>query len=312
MRQAVFVLSVTTLLCAVLSHNPCSPARTFFRPRSSRRAGRESWQRIGDGVAILQGTTERPGEQALRQNNQFFYLTGVVEPRAIVTIDGRRSARRCTCSRATSAGRSGCSVPACSRRPEAAAATGVDAVAGARRFRRCGGRLRPRAAARSTRRSGRRSSAKHPPRDPVALWRATKADPWDGRDLARGSSSSQKLKAAAPQSDDQGSRSDPRRAARDQEPARDRGHPRGDADCRPRHHRGDARRAAGHERIRAAGRRRVRLQEARRLRAVVLRADRDRPQHVLLALPQEHRDARRTATSSSSTTRPTTSTTSRT
>src|SRR4029453_3425764 len=45
-------------------------------------------EKIGDGVAILQGTTERPGEQALRQNNQFFYLTGVVEPRAIVTIDG--------------------------------------------------------------------------------------------------------------------------------------------------------------------------------------------------------------------------------
>src|SRR3954452_21011195 len=45
--------------------------------------------RIGDAVAILQGATERPGEQPFRQNNQFFYLTGVVEPRAIVVIDGR-------------------------------------------------------------------------------------------------------------------------------------------------------------------------------------------------------------------------------
>src|SRR5262245_56740899 len=44
---------------------------------------------IGEGVAIVQGTTERPGEQPLRQNNQFFYLTGVVEPRAILVIDGR-------------------------------------------------------------------------------------------------------------------------------------------------------------------------------------------------------------------------------
>src|SRR5882672_12552784 len=44
---------------------------------------------IGEGVAILQGTTERPGEQPLRQNNQFFYLTGVVEPRAILVIDGK-------------------------------------------------------------------------------------------------------------------------------------------------------------------------------------------------------------------------------
>ncbi|MBO0859166.1 MAG: aminopeptidase P N-terminal domain-containing protein, partial [Chloracidobacterium sp.] len=44
---------------------------------------------IGDGVAVAQGTTERPGEQPLRQNNQFFYLTGVVEPRAILVIDGK-------------------------------------------------------------------------------------------------------------------------------------------------------------------------------------------------------------------------------
>src|SRR5215510_6314312 len=44
---------------------------------------------IGDGVAVLQGTTERRGESPLRQSNKFFYLTGVVEPRAMLTIDGR-------------------------------------------------------------------------------------------------------------------------------------------------------------------------------------------------------------------------------
>src|SRR5438477_4065960 len=49
---------------------------------------------IGEDVAILQRTTERPGEQPFRQSNQFFYLTGASEPRAIVTIDGR--ARRTT------------------------------------------------------------------------------------------------------------------------------------------------------------------------------------------------------------------------
>src|ERR1051326_7206561 len=45
--------------------------------------------KIGDAVAILQGTTERPGEQPLRQSNQFFYVCGVVEPRAILLIDGK-------------------------------------------------------------------------------------------------------------------------------------------------------------------------------------------------------------------------------
>ena len=44
---------------------------------------------IGDGIAIMQGTTERRGESPLRQSNQFFYLTGVVEPRALLIIDGK-------------------------------------------------------------------------------------------------------------------------------------------------------------------------------------------------------------------------------
>jgi Xaa-Pro aminopeptidase len=46
-------------------------------------------KQIGDGVAILQGTAERRGESALRQSNQFFYLTGVTESRALLIIDGR-------------------------------------------------------------------------------------------------------------------------------------------------------------------------------------------------------------------------------
>ena len=48
--------------------------------------------KIGEGVAILQGTTERPGEQPLRQANQFFYVCGVVEPRAL-RVEQRRELR---------------------------------------------------------------------------------------------------------------------------------------------------------------------------------------------------------------------------
>jgi Xaa-Pro aminopeptidase len=44
---------------------------------------------IGDGVAVLQGATEYPAYVAFRQNNQFFYLTGVEVPRALVLLDGR-------------------------------------------------------------------------------------------------------------------------------------------------------------------------------------------------------------------------------
>jgi Xaa-Pro aminopeptidase len=44
---------------------------------------------IGDGVAVLHGAPEMAAEVAFRQNNQFFYLTGVEVPRAVLTIDGR-------------------------------------------------------------------------------------------------------------------------------------------------------------------------------------------------------------------------------
>ncbi len=44
---------------------------------------------IGEGAAILQGATEYPGYLKFRQNNQFFYLTGVEVPRAILIVDGK-------------------------------------------------------------------------------------------------------------------------------------------------------------------------------------------------------------------------------
>ena len=44
---------------------------------------------IGDGVAVVQGAAEVPAYRPFRQNNQFFYVTGVVEPRAMVMLDGR-------------------------------------------------------------------------------------------------------------------------------------------------------------------------------------------------------------------------------
>ncbi len=66
--------------------------------------------KIGDAVAIMQGTTERPGEQPLRQSNQFFYVTGVVEPRALLVMDGRTKKSTLFLNpRVENARRSGCS-----------------------------------------------------------------------------------------------------------------------------------------------------------------------------------------------------------
>ena len=84
------LLAISSLLAAhplfsqpVFTGPDVFPAEEFAARRARVMA------RIGDGVAIIQGTTERPGEQPLRQANQFFYITGVVEPRAILVIDGR-------------------------------------------------------------------------------------------------------------------------------------------------------------------------------------------------------------------------------
>src|SRR5262245_898781 len=44
---------------------------------------------IGDAVAVIQGATETAAYEKFRQSNQFFYLTGIEVPRAILTIDGR-------------------------------------------------------------------------------------------------------------------------------------------------------------------------------------------------------------------------------
>src|SRR5580700_978661 len=78
------------VLVALVKTCAAQPVFTNVFPPDEYAARRARvMDKIADGVAILQGTTERPGEQPLRQSNQFFYLTGVVEPRAILAIDGK-------------------------------------------------------------------------------------------------------------------------------------------------------------------------------------------------------------------------------
>ena len=166
----------------------------IFPPEEFAARRAKVMEKIGDGVAILQGTTERPGEQPLRQNNQFFYLTGVVEPRALVTIDGRTKKTTLYLQPRNERREQRMLGPGLYPGPEAAAATGIDqvlprdeftaAVAGfARDQRAFYTPFRPEVL-------GEASSS-----DPAALWRATKADPWDGR-ISREEQFLQKLKTA--------------------------------------------------------------------------------------------------------------------
>jgi Xaa-Pro aminopeptidase len=150
---------------------------------------------IGDGIAVLQGATEYPAYVPFRQNNQFFYLTGVEVPRAIVLIDGRT-------------GKTILFVPPRNERlersegpvlvpgEEAARLTGIDAV-------------RPRdefaAALAAAVQRGRtvytplraESLGAGTPRAASAHAEATAADPWDGRP-SRETQFVERLKARAP------------------------------------------------------------------------------------------------------------------
>src|SRR5260370_21904116 len=77
------------LWAALVSAQPVFRGSEIF-PREEFAARRaQVMAQIGEGVAIVLGTTEPPGEMPFRQNSQFFYLTGVTEPRANVIIDGR-------------------------------------------------------------------------------------------------------------------------------------------------------------------------------------------------------------------------------
>jgi Xaa-Pro aminopeptidase len=196
MKKALCALAAVAILTALPSAQPVFTGAEIFPPEEFAARRAKVMEQIGDGVAILQGTTERPGEQPLRQNNQFFYLTGVVEPRAIVTIDARTKKTTLYLQPKNDRRERRMLGPALSPGPEAATSIGIDAVLPRDEFTRA-----VEAFARDARVIytpfrpevlGEASSS-----DPAALWRATKADPWDGR-ISREEQFVQKLKALAP------------------------------------------------------------------------------------------------------------------
>src|SRR5579864_1662100 len=136
-------------------------------------------QKIGQAVAILQGTTERPGEQPLRQANQFFYVTGVVEPRAILAIDGRTRRSTLFLNPRNERRENGMYGPGLYPGEEAAKATGIESVLPRDEFANLLAEFA---------REGRAIYTPYRPEvlssastGPIALARANKNDPWDGR-----------------------------------------------------------------------------------------------------------------------------------
>jgi Xaa-Pro aminopeptidase len=178
---------------------PVFTGTEIFPPEEFAARRAKVLAQIGDAIAVLQGTTERPGEQPLRQNNQFFYLTGVVEPRALAVIDGRTKKTTVFLQPYSERREQRMYGPGLHPGEDAARALGVDAVLARDEF------------AKLVADAGRDGRALYTPfrpevlgeassSDPRALAAATRNDPWDGR-ISREEQFVQKLKALLPQSD---------------------------------------------------------------------------------------------------------------
>ena len=154
---------------------------------------------LGDAVAILQGTTERPGEQPLRQGNQFYYLSGVVAPRAILLLDGRAKRTTLFLQPETERRVKVMFGPLLEPGDSAARATGVDSVLAREELA---------GALASLARDGRTIYTPFRPEvlgsasssDVVKLAAATKNDPWDGRS-SRVDAFIERLRTVAPRSE---------------------------------------------------------------------------------------------------------------
>jgi Xaa-Pro aminopeptidase len=192
------VCAAAVVLAANLLAQPVFRGTEIFPPEEFAARRASVMAQIGDGVAIVLGTSEPPGEMPFRQNSQFFYLTGVTEPRASVIIDGRARTTTVFLQPKTAAQDNSQYGPGMSPGTGAALALGVDAAVDRAEF----------TAAISALAKDKRTIltpfaaevlGSQSQGDPTRLWANNQKDPWDGRD-SREMTFVSKLKNAAPDS----------------------------------------------------------------------------------------------------------------
>jgi Xaa-Pro aminopeptidase len=148
------------------------PKEEFAQRRAALMA------KIGEGIAVIEGAAETGNSLKFRQNNQFYYLTGVEVPRAILLVDGRT--RRSTLflpprNERKEATEGPVLVPG----EEAVRLTGIEAVEVRDGFE---------AALKNAAQAKRAAFVPFRPEvlggasvsDPRQRWEASAADPWDG------------------------------------------------------------------------------------------------------------------------------------
>jgi Xaa-Pro aminopeptidase len=185
------------LLCASASFAQSLFTDSLPKEEFAERRAR-LMEKIGDGVAIIQGTTETGNSLKFRQNNQFYYLTGVEVPRAILLVDGKTK-RSALFLPPRNEGRERSEGPILTPGPEAVQISGIDAVEARDQFA---------SALKSAASMPRKAYLPFRPEvlggasvsDPRGRWNASEADPWDGG-LPRETLFIEKVKAAAPSLD---------------------------------------------------------------------------------------------------------------
>ena len=188
---------IAVSLGTILLAQPVFRGEQIFPPEEFAARRAKLLERIGDGVAIVLGTPGPAGEIAFRQNSQFFYLTGVTEPRASVIIDGRTKRTVVYLQPKNERRDTSMFGPAIAPGADTAARLGIDAARPASEFSAAIAALAKEARTIFTPFAaevvGSQSQG-----DPTRFWTANRQDPWDGRD-SREAAFIDKLKSAAPQ-----------------------------------------------------------------------------------------------------------------
>jgi len=200
MPRALALLAVLAgLSAAAPAAQPVFRGDEIFPPEEYAARRAKMMAQIGDGVAIVLGTPGPPGEMPFRQNSQFFYLTGVTEPRARVIVDGRTKTTTVYLQPRNDRRDNSMFGPAIAPGAETATALGVDAAAPESEFTAAVTSLAAESRVIYTPFAAEVLGSVSQG-DPTRFWTANKADPWDGRD-SREAAFLAKLKAAAPQSE---------------------------------------------------------------------------------------------------------------
>src|SRR5262245_13943317 len=125
MRRASLVVAMLLASAGLTSAQPLFTDSLPKEEFAARRA--KLFEKIGDGVAIIQGTAETGNAKKFRQNNQFYYLTGIEVPRAILLVDGKTKRSQLFLPPRNEA-RERSEGPVLTPGPEAVQLTGMDSV----------------------------------------------------------------------------------------------------------------------------------------------------------------------------------------